>query len=376
MTDRVWRGGAKIMNELYEELGLSIPEGYADAWEYHNRPDSDNLAHNFNRESSSRRWNVDQGRKYLQENLAPEIETNRAANFYQDYNLGTESRIIRTPEGEHPTRMVQSLDIEDAATSELLGERGDLWGLDAEEAQAVETAFIDMVWGTDGGLASTLEGGERIWDDPESGFDATWGLDLRRVYDEDALNLTSSEMAAYLAEGPIDWQSYADDPLYQAAFEESGIDITDDSLSEAYRAGEVRRITYNQEGSTSTRGNPVFSILFGQDEGEFPEPDVSDAYDYDRVQTAYGDLYIDGERQPTVLETLEANRYNPENGWEGQLQRDPYEEKDINDLRSREYRRTNLDLPSRSDFGLSINPSRTEVRRPANIPASWGSTEV
>ena len=368
MSTREWKGGAKIMNELYEELGLSIPEGYADAWDYHNRPDRDNLAHKFNVESSSRRWDKDKGRAHLESRFQTQVETNRANNFWKDTKLDTKGRIIQTPDGEFPTEMIQSLDIADIQTSELLGERGKQWGIDAEDAQEIETAFIDKVWGTDGALADSLEGGERAWDDPDSGFDATWGLDLRRVYDKD-LNLSTSELTDYLAEGPIDWKSYDKDQYYGPALEKAGINITDANLDESWRACKIRELTYKKDESTKGTGSWLSKIA-GMD-NEFPEPtEWEGMYDEDRIQAAYGDLYIDGERQETILERLDKDRYKPgeDEEWQAnKIQRDDYVERDFNDLKTKEYRST-LGLPSRTDFGLTITPQKTQVKKPTNLP--------
>ena len=343
--------GDRLLKDLFERYGIPYTKEDISG--------ETSLAHNWNRGEDIR----DEFKK----RYGQDIQGTEADSYGRSEEL-TADRIVQTPDGPAPTKMEQFVDIDDLSTSELLGERGELWGIDAEEAQAIETAFIDKVWGTDGALADSLEGGLRAWDDPDSGYDATWGLDLRRVYDKD-LHLTTSELTDYLAEGPIDWKSYEKDPYYGEALKKAGINITDANLDESWRAGKIRELTYKKDTSKKGSGGWLSSI-FGKSEDLAEPREWEGMYDKDRIQAAYGDLYIDGKRQETLLERIDKDRYKPgeDEEWQAnKLQRDDYVERDFNDLRSKEFRST-LGLPARTDFGLTITPQKTPVKKPTNLP--------
>tara|TARA_R100000742_G_C4264092_1_gene81974 strand:+ start:196 stop:1065 length:870 start_codon:yes stop_codon:yes gene_type:complete len=251
-------------------------------------------------------------------------------------------------------------DIPDEYTSELLGERGKLWGIkpDTEAFENIETAFIDSVWGTDGAGVHTYDGNE-AWKDPSSGYNATYGLDLPRVYDKDLIP-GSPEMSKYLAKGPIDWAYINNDPEYRKALKSIGVDdITDPNLSESWKASKFREARIKAADNLENNSG-------------MKEPtEWEGMYDENKIRTDQnGDLWIDGKRQPTTLELLQDpnQRYQPKNDewWQAnKIHKETYKERDINDLRSSEYRDT-LNLPTKADFGLSS--ATVKVKKPGNLP--------
>tara|TARA_Y100001973_G_C5153566_1_gene309452 strand:+ start:73 stop:930 length:858 start_codon:yes stop_codon:yes gene_type:complete len=246
------------------------------------------------------------------------------------------------------------------------------WGLDAEQARDIETSFIDSVWGTGGAGVDSYDPEDdlRAWEPDasgqvRSGFDATWGTDLVRIYDKD-LKPGTPEMTDYLTKsGPIDWGHYWTDESYVQAFEDLGVG-QHDQLSEVEMATKIREARGQIESGGSS-----------SDDDDLKEPTKWEGmYDKNKIRLDEdGNLFIKGKRQEGYLETMEANRYDPVSDEEWQADREEeakYTQRDFKDLGTKEYRKT-LNLPSRSKFGLSIKEGGgVKPKRPANLPPSWG----
>ena len=93
--------------------------------------------------------------------------------------------------------------------------------IDRETRNRYETRFIDEVYGTDEAQADTWmvrnEDGllQSSWG---SGMDITYGLDLRRVLNDD-LTPGDTDHYEWLTRGEVDWSAYATDNAYKRAFE-------------------------------------------------------------------------------------------------------------------------------------------------------------
>ena len=303
-------------------------------------------------------------------------------------------------------------DIHDTYTTELLGDRGKKWGIDAEEAQAIETSFIDDVYGTTDADATTwgestygkdAEGNPlRAWDDPTSGYDSTWGLDLVRVYDKD-LKAGTPAMTDHLTKGAIDYAHYINDPNYKSAFTKLGYNLGLEGLTDQRKASMIREARQEisvDKGGTKDAVKPVsdgsgswLTKIINQHknkkyetdaDGNLLEPTEWDGmYDENHIYMSKGDLYIGDRKQETILDLLTPDpvtgkvkgRYDPttDDEWQqDRIKKDNYTERDFDDLSSKEYRST-LSLPSRESFGLSIKKGGgPKVERPKNIPKSWG----
>lgn len=434
-TSSVIEGGHDAMKQIYDDLGI-----FRDI-EWHKRQSENNVAHNWNRgdDMSTIFGKLLDGRNdptiidaiksgeitqakfdevrdhYISQspsgaaNQSPisalhppappksseelNREFGKKETFLQNYVPKTVDKEVVNTWGT-VTETQYTKDISDQFTTELLGERGKKWGIDAEEAQAIETAFIDEVYGTDAADATTWEEGTRAWADPNSGYNSTWGLDLVRVYDKD-LEAGTPAMTEHLTKGAIDYAHYLGDTEYKKAFARLGYNLEQEGLSDETKATMIREARQNihqektaKEKEEAGKSKGWLSDLVDMhqnrkyktdEKGNLLEPTEWEGMaDKNKIYTVDGELYIDDIRQRGILELLndDKGRYNPEldDDWqENKLQPDRYKQRDFEDLSTPEYRQT-LNLPPRSQFGLSIKQPEggPPVERPSNIPKSWG----
>ena len=428
--------GALAMKQIYDDLGI-----YKDL-SWHRRSDDDNVAHNWNDGESmstifrklldgSGEWDTSIADAIKDGSISSDL-LKETQDHYNNYSTSSSSIPAINPPPPPKTAEEQNVsgpkttflesfvpktvdkevkntwgkvvdteytkDISDTFTTELLGDRGKKWGIDAEEAQAIETSFIDDVYGTTDADATTWGEGTRAWDDPTSGYDSTWGLDLRRVYDAD-LKAGTPAMTDYLTKGPIDYAHYISDPNYKAAFEKLGFNLALEGLTDQRKASMIRQarqeISIDKGGTKEATktvsdgsGGSWLSRIVNQHknkkyetdaDGNLLEPTEWDGmYDENKIYMSKGDLYIDDIRQKTITDLLKSGegRYDPttDDEWQrDKIKKDNYTEREFNDLSSKEYRAT-LNLPSRESFGLSIRKREggPPVERPTNIPKSWG----
>tara|TARA_R100000329_G_C7587977_1_gene208463 strand:- start:98 stop:982 length:885 start_codon:yes stop_codon:yes gene_type:complete len=266
--------------------------------------------------------------------------------FWEDYELETEGRTVQTRYGTR-SRTEYFKNIGDDFTTEVLGDRGEKWGISADDALELETQFIDEVWGTNNARSTSLDPtGDRAWKDSSSGYDSTWGLDLERVYLDD-LEVGDPKFYDYITKGPINYAHYENDPEYKKALDALGHDLGSEVATDNAKARWIREARDYIADPTNKNQ-------------KLKEPkDWPGKYDPDQIAVKEGDLYIDGIRQQTLKEIMDSpdGRYNPDDDADDRLKRDTYQLRDINDLRSKEYRNT-LDLPPREQFGLHIGDRR------------------
>ena len=192
-------------------------------------------------------------------------------------------------------------DLSDSQTS-FLNEQG----LSEEEATAIETQFIDELYGTSEGQTivdgKNVEHSQGEWqstyfDDAgaiASGVDtSTWGLDIRRtMVDEDGQTITAShpEYYEHLTRGEVDWQHYVD------TFNEDTWKLIDQDkskiLSDEY--SDTDKIRWIRQGMHA-EANPL---------SEGTDLDEHEQWDKYKENTIFTDkqnnLFIDGEKQPTM----------------------------------------------------------------------------
>ena len=97
--------------------------------------------------------------------------------------------------------------------------------LTRDERNKIETKFIDEVYGTTDAMSDTWmkrnEDGliaAGTWHD-EGAMDATYGLDLRRIVGEEDLKVGTVEHYEWLTRGEVDWANYESDNAYRKAFD-------------------------------------------------------------------------------------------------------------------------------------------------------------
>ena len=174
-----------------------------------------------------------------------------------------------------------------------------------DRANEIETQFIDELYGTSEGQTiidgNNLELSREEWtatyyDDnaaiQNNDATAVWGLDLRRtMQDEDGQTITANhpEYYEHLTRGEVDWASYENDPVYIKAFKDMGeqaYNLTDDDYTDQQKVDWVR------EAST---------VIDKGEEDEDKSHLDWDKYDKDKIyRDDAGDLFIDGEKQPTL----------------------------------------------------------------------------
>ena len=196
-----------------------------------------------------------------------------------------------------------TFDLSDTQTS-FLNEQG----LSEEQATAIETQFIDELYGTSEGQTivdgKNVEHSQGEWqstyfDDAgaiASGVDtSTWGLDIRRtMVDEDGQTITAShpEYYEHLTRGEVDWQHYVD------TFNEDTWKLINQDksklLSDEY--SDTDKIRWIRQGMHA-EANP---FEFG-DKTELNDHLHWEKYDKDSIFVdKQNNLFIDGEKQPTM----------------------------------------------------------------------------
>jgi len=255
-------------------------------------------------------------------------------------------------------------------------------GLDRETKNQYETDFIDELYGTDGAhwagdnAPYNNNSGDGILQSSGSyvtGDLVTMGLDLRRVLNED-LELGTPEHYEWLTRGEVDWASYENDNAYQKAFNSmkndkdawstygnpSNIDfLTSDDYTDQQKVDFVRAA-----GDFTASNNEV------DDKWNIPD-------DFDNKYTAK--YHHDG---PNKGQPIDPESVQP---YEASPLFDPNSEAIQSRLIGADGQRMTIrtDIATASAAGSPRNVYATahkagitirpvNVKRPANIPASWG----
>ena len=262
-----------------------------------------------------------------------------------------------------------------------------------EQYEEIETQFIDELYGTDNAEWSTENKKEGAFWDDDSGFDSTWGLDLRRTMkDEDGedINPSDSEYYEHLTRGEVDWASYENDPAYIKAFEamkEAGDLPEVGPRHKSHDPNSIDFLTSNRKW----KGSKIYSDQMKADwvrkartyiEDQAAEDEAEDKwktewegqYDKDKIyRDDEGNLFMPGEdgkpeRQKTLKELYEAG--------EGRLTVN--EPGEITPIVKPTRTIGRPDIPgvvwTKTGKGYE-KPSLakiTQVKTPGNIPKEWG----
>ena len=201
----------------------------------------------------------------------------------------------------------------------------------------IESKFLDELYGTD--RDPSTDGAVAAGEDT-----TTWGLDLRRTRLNEDFDIRSEEFYEHQTKGEVDWAHYKDSPRYQAAFQKLGYDIN--SLGTDIPQS-IQAIRHANVGL----GSDVYGKKF-YDPGSWKR-DWEGKYDEDHIVKQGKDLYRDGVRQETLSEKYAQGQ--------GRLQIDH----DFTPLTKVDTKQTEVVRPN-------LNINKVSVKRPANIPASWG----
>ena len=276
---------------------------------------------------------------------------------------------------------------------DILNDR-ELENLDLTRSQEVnyETRFIDDLYGTDNaqwtgeglpydyGSPSGAEGALRTAARYQSSYlavDTTlWGLDLRRVYNED-LEIGSQEHYEHITRGEVDWASYEDDNAYQAAFDR----LKDEDSFSTY--GNPNDISFLTDDDFTDQQRVEFirdaNINLGQ-----VEEDTDDYWD---VPTDFDNKYEpkyhhDGPNQGQPIDPDSVIPYEASNLF------DPSSETIQSRLVGADGQRMTIrrDVAETSVAGsprdvagtaqrAGIRIRRINPRRPSGVPQAWGPIE-
>ena len=257
-------------------------------------------------------------------------------------------------------------------------------GLTRTQQNQYETKFIDELYGTDDavwagetGMPYNNNAGGGILQSSGSyvtGDVVTMGLDLRRVLNED-LEVGTPEHYEWLTRGEVDWASYENDNAYQKAFNSmkndkdawrtygkpSGIDfLTSDDYSDQQKVNFIRDAADFSASNNETddkwhipddfdnKYEPKYYHT-GENKGQPIDPESVQPYEasplFDPNSEAIQSRLVgaDGQRMTIRTDIAEASAAGSPRNIEATARR----------------------------AGITIRP--VNVKRPSNIPASWGS---
>jgi len=255
--------------------------------------------------------------------------------------------------------------------------------LSRSQRDRFETRFIDEVYGTDDAQADTwMERNEDglIREGWESGMDITWGLDLRRVLNDD-IKIGTTEHYEHLTRGQVDWASYAEDSAYRAAFDKLDKDKNYDDRSysgqnfssfidqdDADAWSEQQKIDFIRDANAAG--------ILNDDQSEDDKWNIPDNFD-NKYTAKY---YHDGDNKGQPVDPEAVQHYTPTDLFDPNSKeiRDRIVGADGNPMTIRR------DVDTPSEFGgprdvkgtarrAGINLKPVNVKRPTNIPSSWGS---
>ena len=227
----------------------------------------------------------------------------------------------------------------------------------------IRTDFIDEVYGTNKGfLDSTPDDGALASGDIVNTGDYAWGLDLRRrwdtdyikeTYGKDELEVGSFEYYENTTKGKIDWAHYANDQHYKNAYGEAvGNGWTDlDGKDGITSVAEIRHFNAGSAGAAKQKevhgGHGWWHTWSGKYQDAY-DPNMRPEFKPVELDVTYTDKQAGYSFNPSEQEAGK-----PFSGYsEGTFSK--------------------VDTPSKvTKPDLKVN--KVEVKRPANIPATWST---
>jgi len=229
-----------------------------------------------------------------------------------------------------------------------------------------EARFLDTVYDSDGKV--------------REGVDSSYGFDLRRTGLDDNMDVRSPEYWDKLMTNPVNWESYEKDLSFIAMAKElserhpdiykdwdtdpgEGFSFNKDRFGEDNKDLSIQLIRHANQGA-------IGDIV--KDNRDLSKKHWEGRYDPDKIyEGTDGSLYIDGERQisPSEQYGREKGDINPDTGkaWTTQ------ERGRLLDSDDYAWKGKNIVGPKTPVIKPNLNIKSVSVKRPANIPASWGS---
>ena len=278
-------------------------------------------------------------------------------------------------------------------------------GLDRAKRNDFETKFIDELYGTDNAvwgypdrsyahLDGTREGvptyapGQAQMMSQEGqinlgsyegdSINALWGLDLRRVLNED-LEVGSTDHYEHLTRGEVDWASYQKDNAFKKAFNTMKKDsdawdtygnpndisfLTDDQYTDQQKVGFIRGVNDNRFGSSEDDELDGWEIPDDFDnkyESKYHHegPNKGQRVDGQTIQPYQAKSLFDPNSDAIQSRLVGAN------GQRMTIRRDVAQQSEAGSQRDVQ--------GAARKAGITLK--KVNVKRPANIPASWGSVK-
>jgi hypothetical protein len=233
-----------------------------------------------------------------------------------------------------------------------------------------EAWFLDKVYDSDGKV--------------REGIDSSFGFDLRRTGIDDNMDVRSPEYWDALTTNPVNWESYENDlafiaqakvlaekhpEIYSDWDTDPGEDFSFDTdrFGDENREASISLIRHAQQGS-------IGQII--KDSRDLSKRRWEGRYDEDKIYMAGDDLYIDGERQisPSERYGREKGAINPDTGkpWTAQERGRVAHAEDMYEWKADNIVGPVTEVKKPSSLNIN-NIQKVEVKRPGNIPASWGA---
>ena len=289
--------------------------------------------------------------------------------FYENWDEGPNFNVSRQ-EGR--------FDLDDTQTSFLASQ-----GLDETAADAIETQFIDELYGTSEGRTLDESGADlglsqgewqATYFDDSAAIEtntatSVWGLDLRRtMLDEDGGEITSShpEYYEHLTRGEVDWASYQDDPtLTKEVWEAIGEDkdkLTSSEYTDVEKASWIRKANFEQANpylDSKLKGKSWLSTDEKADHNQW-----EDKYDKDKVfRDKQGGLWMQNEEGVAEKQATLSDLWNSGDPLAGRLQvNQPGKATAI--LERREVGRPNIP-------GVSWSGDKPSLTNPTKLKVPW-----
>jgi len=241
--------------------------------------------------------------------------------------------------------------------------------LSRDEIYELETTLLDKVYGNVYNVDETADDYE--FGEVTSGVTDAWGLDIRRL-NQDDLKEGDEGFPEMAYRGQIDWEFYQNDPNYKKLYSDyigkGGIDLDDQVGITTAKELRLVRGDYKIQGiSPSETGK-------SRRDEDYKLPDagyVTDSGDWvpSDWNNAYKPTYTT-DKDGTLYKWSESGRKSVVKSYQEKID-DGSAYLKVDTSVGGPKKKPITDIPEIRKPDIRIN--KVDVKRPANIPASWGS---